>query len=162
MTWATGSQLFYDSPPVARDRCKMKKSSVRIRWSTLSGVLGLALVALAQGAETNPSPRLYRSKVEPHWFADNQRFWYRNDLRGGAREFIVVDAEHGQRGPAFDHEAVARQIGGGATATKLPFAELNFSPDGATVKLAGAGKSWVLDLKSGKEHVLWKRIGTTK
>jgi dipeptidyl-peptidase-4 len=153
MTWATCCRQLYAPPPVARDRfILMKTSFVRIAWNYLSGVLwfGVTLTTLAQSTETNSPPRLYRDKVEPHWFADNQRFWYRNDLRGGAREFVVVDAGRGKREPAFDHEAIARQIGNGATATKLPFTELNFSPDGATVKLAGEGKSWVLNLKSGK------------
>src|SRR4051794_34759980 len=31
--------------------------------------------------------RVYKDRVAPHWFADNKRFWYRNDLPGGAREF---------------------------------------------------------------------------
>lgn len=110
----------------------------------------MLLFTPALRAQTNPAPRIYRDKIEPHWFASNQRFWYRNDLRDGAREFIVVDAERGKRAPAFDHAAVAQQIGAGATATKLPITELNFSVDGATVKLVGAGKSWVLNLKSGK------------
>ena len=27
----------------------------------------------------------------PHWFADNTKFWYRNELPGGQSEFIVID-----------------------------------------------------------------------
>src|SRR5262245_9314067 len=41
--------------------------------------------------------RVYKAQLTPHWFQNNTRFWYRNDLRGGAREFIVVDAERGTR-----------------------------------------------------------------
>jgi hypothetical protein len=81
----------------------------------------MLLFTPALRAQTNPAPRIYRDKIEPHWFAGNQRFWYRNDLRDGAREFIVVDAERGKRAPAFDHAAVAQQIGAGSEATKLPF-----------------------------------------
>ena len=33
-----------------------------------------------------------KDEILPHWFDDNRRFWYRNDLAAGAREFIVVDA----------------------------------------------------------------------
>ena len=36
--------------------------------------------------------KVFRDRVDPHWFADGDRFWYRNDLAGGAREFVVVDA----------------------------------------------------------------------
>ena len=36
-------------------------------------------------------------EVTPHWFANNTRFWYENELPGGAREIIVVDAQTGAR-----------------------------------------------------------------
>src|SRR5262249_52027042 len=45
--------------------------------------------------------RVFKETITPHWFAGNTRFWYRNDLRKGTREFILVDAEKGTRGPAF-------------------------------------------------------------
>src|SRR5262245_21184374 len=35
--------------------------------------------------------KVAKTRVEPHWFANNTRFWYRNDLSGGNLEFIVVD-----------------------------------------------------------------------
>src|SRR5439155_4670077 len=63
---------------------------------------------------------VYKSQITPHWFANNSRFWYRNDLRAGEREFIAVDAAGGARLRAFDHEAVAKQIGGGANPARLP------------------------------------------
>jgi len=113
-------------------------------WS----VLLLFAIAPLAGAQSR-SARVYRDKVEPHWFADNQHFWYRNDLRGGAREFIVVDAAQGKRQPAFDHETVARQIGS-VTATKLPVRELEFSADGATITLIGEEQSWLFHRSSGK------------
>ena len=49
----------------------------------------------------------YKGQITPHWFAENKCFWYRNDLSGGAREFIVVNAEQGTRQPAFDHAELA-------------------------------------------------------
>ena len=30
--------------------------------------------------------RVFRDRIAPHWFHDNTRFWYRNNLRGGAKE----------------------------------------------------------------------------
>lgn len=93
---------------------------------------------------------IYRAEVRPHWFADSTRFWYRNDLADGAREFIVVDAERGTRERAFDHAAVAGQMGGSTDATKLPVDELTFSGDGATVTLSGPDKKWILNLETGK------------
>ncbi len=41
--------------------------------------------------------KVFKSTLTPHWFADNTRFWYRNDLKDGAKEFIVVDAARGTR-----------------------------------------------------------------
>src|SRR5947209_17815764 len=40
---------------------------------------------------------VYKDKITPHWFQNNRRFWYRNDLRGGYRQFVVVDVQHGVR-----------------------------------------------------------------
>jgi len=94
-------------------------------------------------------PGVYRARVVPHWFADNTRFWYRNDL-ADSREFIVVDAQLGTRAPTFDHESVARQIGEDDANGLLSIEELRFSPDGLTVQLAGASKTWSLDLATGK------------
>jgi len=99
-------------------------------------------------------PKLYRDKVEPHWFADpsgvTNRFWYRLDLADGAKEFILVDAKAGKRAPAFDHAAVAKQLGNGVSQTKLPVREIECSADGATVKLLGFGTNWVLNVKAGQ------------
>jgi dipeptidyl aminopeptidase/acylaminoacyl peptidase len=93
---------------------------------------------------------VYKSQVTANWFANNTKFWYRNDLAGEAREFILVDAERGTRTPAFDHAAVAKQMGGDTEATKLPVDRIQFSDDGAAVTLTGRNAKWVLDLKSGK------------
>jgi len=93
---------------------------------------------------------MYKAQVTPNWFANNTKFWYRNDLSGGAKEFILVDTERGTRERAFDHEAVAKQMGDGTDATKLPVEELKFSANGESVTLVGRSKSWQLNLKSGK------------
>src|SRR5690242_2824687 len=78
---------------------------------------GILPVASAQGTRADYEraealPRLtqgkvFRARVTPHWFAGGSRFWYRNDLPDGAREFIHVDAERGIREPAFNHAEVA-------------------------------------------------------
>ncbi len=110
--------------------------------------LGCFLFALST-ADAQPAPRVYRNRIEAHWFADNSRFWYRNDNPGDTREFILVDATAGTRQTAFDHESVARQIGNGATADKLPVRELEFSDDGKSITLLGRGESWRLTIASG-------------
>src|SRR5215510_1138825 len=63
-----------------------------------------------RGRFGGPERGVYKSQITPHWFQENTRFWYRNDLRDGAKEFIVVDAEHGVRKPAFDHAQLAAAL----------------------------------------------------
>jgi len=135
-------------PRRALQHTTMKHTLFRT-WIGLSCLLPSLPVADAFGAAGAGSPQVYQDSVEPHWFANNQQFWYRNDLRDGVREFVVVDVVKGTRQPAFDHAAIAQQIGGDVLAEKLPFTELEYSPDGAQVKLTGEGKSWILNLKSG-------------
>jgi len=62
--------------------------------------------------------RVFSDRIEPHWFVNSQRFWYRNDLAMDAKEFVVVDAEKGTRSFAFDHQAVALAFGEGADARR--------------------------------------------
>jgi hypothetical protein len=40
---------------------------------------------------------VYKSRIAAHWFDDNSKFWYQNELPRGEREFIVVDAKEGTR-----------------------------------------------------------------
>ncbi|MBI1178796.1 prolyl oligopeptidase family serine peptidase [bacterium] len=101
-----------------------------------------------------PAPRVYRERVGPHWLKNKTQFWYRNDNRSGTHEFIFVDAEKGTREPAFDHAAVARQIGGSATADKLPVESLKFGDDGASIQLIGAKQSWELNRASGEINAI--------
>ena len=92
---------------------------------------------------------VFKARVTPRWLTNTASFWYRNDLRGGGREFILVDAERGTRERAFDHEAVARQIGV-ADGARLPVENLDFSDDGQSVMLVTATNTWRLDLKTGQ------------
>ncbi|MDB5308486.1 MAG: peptidase [Gemmataceae bacterium] len=41
--------------------------------------------------------QVFRARVEPHWVEGGDRFWYRNDLPGGKKEFVLVDAAKGTR-----------------------------------------------------------------
>ncbi|MHC4299128.1 MAG: prolyl oligopeptidase family serine peptidase [Planctomycetota bacterium] len=88
----------------------------------------------------------------PHWLADNTRFWYRNDLRGGKREFIIVDVSKGLREPAFDHERLAaalRDAGLEETgAERLPIENLNFEADANDLTFRADGSFWRCDLKT--------------
>src|SRR5262245_46816701 len=88
-------------------------------------VLGVALSApvfpgrSAEDAQMSPPQQrrgggevrgVYKSRIAPNWFANDTRFWYRNDLRGGTKEFILVNVEKGTRAPAFDHAKLAAAL----------------------------------------------------
>lgn len=96
--------------------------------------------------------RVYRDQVTPHWFAANARFWYRNDLPGGAREFVLVDAEAGTRQPAFDHKrlaaALAKATGRDQDAQKLPFDRIEFVDETRVVRFPVGDTVWECHLTS--------------
>jgi dipeptidyl aminopeptidase/acylaminoacyl peptidase len=97
--------------------------------------------------------RVFKDRVAPHWFATNTHFWYRNDLRGGAKEFILVDAERGIRGPAFDPALLATALSRAARAEyhaeKLPFESIEFTDDLKVIRFNVGDTSWQFDLASG-------------
>ncbi|MBX9585198.1 MAG: DPP IV N-terminal domain-containing protein, partial [Gemmataceae bacterium] len=125
-------------------------------------LLALAVVAwpVAARADDAPQPRrtparpagVYKDRITPHWFAGDARFWFRNDLKGGAKEFVLVDAEKGTRGPAFDHAKLATGLSKAAgkeyPADRLPFDDLAFADDLQSVTFDAAGKTWRCDLDS--------------
>ena len=53
---------------------------------------------VAQGAVGARAPTFYKQRIDAHWFANNTRFWYRNDLKGGAKEFVLVVTDATRRG----------------------------------------------------------------
>jgi hypothetical protein len=122
----------------------------------LRSLVRLAVPALLAFASLDAAPRVYRDRVDPHWLAesgkDAARFWYRVDTGRERTEFILVDADKGERGPAFDHarvaEALARLLGKPVEPHALPVESLDFSDDGAQVVLQGRTKAWSLDLAS--------------
>jgi dipeptidyl aminopeptidase/acylaminoacyl peptidase len=96
--------------------------------------------------------KVFKDSVKPHWFADNKRFWYRNDLSDEAREFILVDAEGGVRKTAFDHkglaEALSAATGENVSADRLPIDRLEFNESASELQFASEGKTWRFDLRS--------------
>lgn len=124
------------------------------RWVA---ILGLALVgAAASPAQPRQRPRqpegVYKTEIRPHWFDGGARFWYRNDLHGGTREFVLVEAESGTRKPAFDHEKLAAGLSKAAgkeyKADKLPFDDIEFPAGGKAVRFRVDRTNWTCDLTS--------------
>ena len=127
---------------------------------TLPG-LTRAQVDTTDGSHDSPQQRrgfgqpergVYKARITPHWLTNNIQFWYRNDLRGGTKEFILVDAEKETRQRAFDHDklavALAKAAGEEVKADKLPFAEIQFVENGSAVTFDAFSKSWRCDLDS--------------
>ncbi|HWE96148.1 MAG TPA: prolyl oligopeptidase family serine peptidase [Tepidisphaeraceae bacterium] len=120
------------------------------RGATRARIILLAtLVALLAATRSHAAPGVYRDHVEPHWSADETRFWYRNDLPGGAREFVLVSAERGAREPAFDHAklaaALSKATGEKFAADHLPIDAIDFPSEPGSLVLIGSGKAWQLD-----------------
>ena len=96
--------------------------------------------------------QVYKARIAPHWFRDNSRFWYVNDLRGGNKEFILVDVEQGSRQPAFDHqrlaEALSKASGAEYQAQKLPFSSIDFQADEQSIRFDAGGVHWSCNLNS--------------
>jgi dipeptidyl aminopeptidase/acylaminoacyl peptidase/uncharacterized protein (DUF885 family) len=96
---------------------------------------------------------VYKARITPHWFGGDTHFWYRNDLAGGRREFKKVDAERGQREPAFDHAklaaALSRAAGGQAyEAERLPLESIEFVNDAKAIRFSVGESTWICDLAS--------------
>jgi dipeptidyl aminopeptidase/acylaminoacyl peptidase len=99
-----------------------------------------------------PERGVYKATIAAHWFQNNTKFWYRNDLRDGAKEFIVVEAGQGARRPAFDHErlasALSKAAGQELKARQLPLSEIEFIDDCQGIRFDAAGKTWQCTLDS--------------
>ncbi len=97
---------------------------------------------------------VYKTSVRPHWSADQTRFWYRNDLPGDAREFVVVEPEQAVRRPAFDHqqlaEALAETLGEAVEADRLPIDRLEWADDDRSFVLQVDDVWWKLDAETAE------------
>ena len=107
----------------------------------------------ANGLRKLTTNKVFKNRVTPNWFADNSRFWYRNELGEGAGEFILVDAVKGTRKPAFDHDKMAKALGKAlgkeVEARRLPIDALEYSDDDANVVFVhNEGTIWRCDLQT--------------
>ncbi len=121
-------------------------------------LLSCAALASAQGTKSDyeradqlgglVQGKVFKARVTPHWLEGNSRFWYRNDLADGKREFLRVDAEKGTREEAFDHAKLAaalkEKLGKEIAADKLPLEGIQFEGDGA-IRFNVEGKGWKFD-----------------
>jgi dipeptidyl-peptidase-4 len=98
--------------------------------------------------------KVFRWQVEPHWLEGNLQFWYRNDLPDQHREFILVNAQQGTRGPAFDHAklatALTEKLQRDISATKLPFDGITFLDGDVALQFKVDNKVWKFTRQSGE------------
>ena len=98
--------------------------------------------------------RVYKTTITPHWFADNTRFWYRNDLQDGKREFILVDVSKGVREKAFDHKLMAEALRDAGirdtVAERLEIDNLYFEHNENFLVFREGNSYWQCDLKNYK------------
>ena len=96
--------------------------------------------------------KVSRGAVRPNWQEGGNRFWYRNDLADGRREYVLVDPSAPSKKPAFDHVRMARALsetlGKAVMAERLPVDSLAFAPDNKTLRVQVQGKMYVGDLQT--------------
>jgi hypothetical protein len=104
----------------------------------------------ARGLRERTQGKVFRDRVRPHWFDEDRRFWYRNDLAEGAREYVLVETETGRRGPAFDHErlaeALTRAAGEPFAAARLRIDGLRFEEEARVLRFRSGTNGWRCDL----------------
>lgn len=120
----------------------------------LSACLSLAFASCLFAQESVPAPQqrsrgdaqrqVTNTRISPTWFDEGTKFWYRSELSGGKREFVLVDAVAGERRLAFDHErlaaALSEKAGEEVAADQLPIEQPVFSQE--VVAFRFQGKSW--------------------
>jgi len=115
------------------------------------GILLLGIL-LFNGSIVEAQPQVYRDRVAPQWFSNNQKFWYRVELSAGRREFIVVDAMAGTRQSAFDHAVIAAKmsavLGKPIAANSLPIDKLEFNDDATQIQMTGREGQFQFDTQS--------------
>jgi dipeptidyl-peptidase 4 len=104
----------------------------------------------ARGLRERTQGKVFRDRVQPHWFDEDRRFWYRNDLAGGAREYVLVETETGRRQPAFDHARLAgawtQATGESVAATHLAIDSLRFEEEARVIRFRSGAHAWRCDL----------------
>jgi dipeptidyl-peptidase 4 len=104
--------------------------------------------------------KVFRASVKPNWIGESDRFWYRNDLPGDRREFILVDPAVPSKGPAFDHSrlatALTKILGKPITADRLPVEHIAFTPGKNELQVQVREKTYACDLNT---YELNERVG---
>lgn len=97
-------------------------------------------------------PRAFRDRIEPNWYHDNSKFWYKVQTGRQSWEFIHVDATTGTRQPAFDHAGIAQALASETETdfdpNNLPINNLEFIHDSSIIKFSTQHGKWQWDTDS--------------
>jgi len=101
----------------------------------------------------NEDHTMINGHIQPHWIGTEDRFWYLRTAGNNKKEFVVVDAATGQRGPAFDQTRIADELSRATNAkidaTALPFTEFRYTRSKTAIQFQLADKVWTCGLKAG-------------
>lgn len=102
----------------------------------------------------NTNPRILGDAVDPTWYRDGNRFWYRNRTNAGI-EFVMIDPARNVRGRVFDHSRLAAAMSMANDTSydpaRLPFQTFRFADDGANervIEFTASRKRWSCDVTS--------------
>jgi dienelactone hydrolase len=120
----------------------------------------ISTIALAQGSKEDydraqtlqqrTRDKVYRERVAANWLNDGKQFWYEVKTGPESRQWVLVDAEKGEKRPAFDHSKMAEALGKATGQTlkedSLPLRGFHLDSDLKTAHFTALGKKWVCDL----------------
>lgn len=132
-------------------RTPIKLGVMLLVFGLVMGIGPARAKAQSQQRGVGPGANLvFKSQIAPHWFQNNTCFWYRNDLRGGAKEFVLVNAVNGTREKAFDHAKLAAALtkasGTEYQPDHLPFNDIEVSDDLQAILFQVGDTAWRCDL----------------
>jgi len=146
-----GENPVLPAPPVlsAAEGSKVKGLIAQSRRTDSERASNATLQSDASSRSTSrretPANKVFKDRIVPHWFvhktpdgAEDTCFWYRNDLSGNTKEFILVNAEHGTRQAAFDHQklasALSKATGVEYEPCRLPFKTIEFMDEDKAIR----------------------------
>lgn len=103
----------------------------------------------------NKGRYVLNADIQHHWIGDTDRFWYLRTNDIGQKQFVVVDAETGNRSPAFDHQglasALSAKLGKEIGAGDLPFSTIRYAPDQQAIEFLIADTLWTYSVSGNNQ-----------
>jgi dipeptidyl-peptidase-4 len=153
-------------------RFRLTRCSPLLRWGLLAIFAVCSAIPSAAQQSHSPAPRAFTAddykqaekfmtyntrplvfhEVRGKWMPED-RYLFRDSGPEGS-EFVILDAAHGSRQPAFDHARLAAALSAAAgetySAALLPFTTFEFSADGKSISFQLKSQKWACDLEDSK------------